>query len=70
MKLAGHEKTGPRADSSIRRFIYDSLNVYDQEDLDHLFAEGAYTAGTGWNGVLANHAGEYLGVPASGWPAR
>jgi hypothetical protein len=32
-------------DSSIRRFIYDSLNVYDQEDLDHLFGEGAHTAG-------------------------
>jgi hypothetical protein len=32
-------------DSSIRRFIYDSLNVYDQQDLDHLFAEGAHTAG-------------------------
>jgi predicted ester cyclase len=23
-------------------------------------------AGTGWNGVLANHTGQYLGVPASG----
>lgn len=100
----------------IRRFIFDSLNVYDQEnlasmgvasfftpgiqwfgpggigycdglnefenlhqrhwlhafpdravqDLDCLFAEGAYTGAAGWNGVLATHAGEYLDCPATG----
>jgi len=100
----------------IRRFIFESLNVYDQENLqsmgvadyfppdiqwygpggigaclglkefedlhqrhwlrafpdravqnlDCLFAEGAYTAGAGWNGVVATHAGPYLDAPASG----
>jgi predicted ester cyclase len=100
----------------IRRFIFESLNVYDQEDLqsmgvadyfpadiqwygpggigaclglqefedlhqrhwlqafpdravqnlDCLFAEGGYTAGAGWNGVLATHAGEYLGAAPTG----
>jgi predicted ester cyclase len=94
----------------IREFIFDGLNVYDQEnlksmgladyfppdikwygpggigacygleefenlhqrhwlhafpdravqDLDCLFAEGAYTGGAGWNGVLATHSGQYL----------
>ncbi len=100
----------------IRRFIFDSLNVFDQknlesmgvadyfppdiqwygpggigacnglaefenlhqkhwlhafpdrtvQDLDCLFAEGAYTGGAGWNGVLATHAGRYLDCPATG----
>ena len=36
------------------------------QDLDALFAEGAYSGGPGWAGVLATHAGEYLGTPASG----
>ncbi len=56
--LAQDERETARTLDRIRRFIYDSLNVYDLEDLDHLFAEGTYTAGTGLNGVLANHAGQ------------
>jgi predicted ester cyclase len=36
------------------------------QDLDCLFAEGAYTAGAGWGGVVATHAGQYLDAPASG----
>lgn len=100
----------------IRRFIFESLNVYDMEDLesmgvadyfhpqvqwfgpggigacdglkefedlhqrhwlhafpdrdvqdlDCLFAEGNYTAASGWAGVHATHKGEYLGCPATG----
>ena len=37
-----------------------------REILDWLFAEGAYTGGAGWNGVLATHAGRYLDCPATG----
>ena len=36
------------------------------QDLDCLFAEGAYTGGAGWNGVLVTHAGRYLDCPATG----
>jgi predicted ester cyclase len=36
------------------------------QDLDCLFAEGAYTGGAGWNGVLATHTGRYLDCPATG----
>ncbi len=36
------------------------------QDLDNLIAEGAYTGGAGFNGVLATHKGQYLGCPASG----
>ena len=38
------------------------------QDLDALIAEGAYSGGPGWNGVLATHSGEYLGHPATGKP--
>lgn len=36
------------------------------QDLDALFAEGPYSAASGWNGVVATHRGDYLGVPATG----
>lgn len=36
------------------------------QDLDALFAEGAYCCGTGWGGVHATHEGPYLDCPASG----
>ncbi|MEL7186553.1 MAG: ester cyclase [Pseudomonadota bacterium] len=36
------------------------------QDLDALIAEGPYSGGPGWNGVLATHKGEYLGHPATG----
>ncbi|MEL7538513.1 MAG: ester cyclase [Pseudomonadota bacterium] len=36
------------------------------QDLDALIAEGAYSGGPGWNGVLATHKGDYLGHPATG----
>ncbi len=36
------------------------------QNLDALFAEGAYSGAPGWNGVLATHKGEYLGHPATG----
>ena len=36
------------------------------QDLDALFAEGPYSAGPGWKGVVATHTGEYLDVPATG----
>jgi hypothetical protein len=36
------------------------------QDLDCLFAEGAYTGAAGWNGVLATHTGRYLDCPAKG----
>lgn len=36
------------------------------QDLDALIAEGPYSGGPGWNGVLATQKGEYLGHPASG----
>ena len=36
------------------------------QDLDGLIAEGAYSAGPGWDGVLATHKGEYLGYQATG----
>lgn len=36
------------------------------QDLDALFAEGAYTAAPGWAGVIATHTGPYLDAPATG----
>ena len=36
------------------------------QDLDALFAEGAYSAGSGWAGVKATHTGPYLNSPATG----
>jgi predicted ester cyclase len=36
------------------------------QNLDALIAEGAYSGGPGWAGVLATHTGEYLDVPATG----
>ncbi len=100
----------------IRRFIFDGLNSYDQDDLtsmgmadyfhpevkwygpggigaclsfkefedlhqqpwliaypdrsvqnlDALFAEGAYSGAPGWAGVKATHTGPYLDCPATG----
>ncbi|MDJ0700978.1 MAG: ester cyclase [Woeseiaceae bacterium] len=36
------------------------------QDLDALIAEGAYSGGPGWDGVIATQKGEYLQHPASG----
>ena len=36
------------------------------QNLDALFAEGSYSAAPGWKGVMATHAGEYLGCPPTG----
>lgn len=36
------------------------------QDLDGLIAEGNYSGGTGWAGVIATHKGEYKGAPATG----
>ena len=36
------------------------------QDLDSLFAEGLYTAGSGWANTRALHTGEYKGVAATG----
>ena len=36
------------------------------QDLDALFAEGAYSGGSGWAGVKATHTGPYLDSPATG----
>lgn len=36
------------------------------QDLDALFAEGAYSGAPGWAGVRATHTGPYLDVPATG----
>ena len=36
------------------------------QDLDALFAEGAYSGGPGWAGVRATHAGPYREVAATG----
>jgi predicted ester cyclase len=36
------------------------------QDLDALFAEGNYSGGPGWAGVLATHKGRYLDCPATG----
>ena len=36
------------------------------QDLDALIAEGMYSGGPGWDGVLATHKGEYLEHPATG----
>ena len=36
------------------------------QDLDALFAEGAYSAAPGWAGVQATHTGPYLDTPATG----
>ena len=38
------------------------------QDLDALFAEGAYCGGPGWAGVKAIHSGVYLDVEATGNP--
>ena len=40
------------------------------QDLDALIAEGVYSGGPGWAGVVATHLGEYLGVPATGRTLR
>ncbi len=36
------------------------------QDLDALIAEGSYSGGPGWAGVLATHTGDYLDCPATG----
>jgi predicted ester cyclase len=36
------------------------------QDLTALIAEGCYSGGPGWAGVLATHSGEYLDCPATG----
>jgi predicted ester cyclase len=36
------------------------------QDLDALFAEGAFSGAPGWAGVKATHTGTYLEVPATG----
>ena len=36
------------------------------QDLDALFAEGAYSGASGWAGVKATHTGPYLDSPATG----
>lgn len=36
------------------------------QDLDALFAEGAYSGAPGWAGVKATHTGPYLGIEATG----
>ncbi|MEM6319480.1 MAG: nuclear transport factor 2 family protein [Bacteroidota bacterium] len=36
------------------------------QDLDALIAEGNYSGGPGWAGVIAAHTGPYLNVPATG----
>lgn len=36
------------------------------QDLDALVAEGPFSGGPGWDGVLATHKGEYLGHAATG----
>ena len=36
------------------------------QDLDALIAEGSYSGGPGWAGVLATHTGQYLDCPATG----
>lgn len=36
------------------------------QDLDALIAEGLFSGGPGWDGVLATHKGEYLGYEATG----
>lgn len=33
------------------------------QNLDALFADGSYSAASGWKGVIATHTGEYLGCP-------
>lgn len=40
------------------------------QDLDALIAEGAYSGGPGWAGVVATHTGPYLDQPASGRRVR
>lgn len=36
------------------------------QDLTALFAEGSYSGGPGWAGVVATHTGPYLDAPATG----
>lgn len=36
------------------------------QDLDALIAEGVYSGGPGWSGVIATHSGQYLDCPATG----
>lgn len=117
---AQDEQQTRREFERIHRFIYDSLNSFDQEnlssmgvadyfaagvqwygpggigschslkefeefhqrpwltafpdrrnqDLDSLFAEGAYTAGSGWTGTRAIHSGPFKGVEGTGRPVR
>ncbi len=38
------------------------------QDLDALIAEGSYSGGPGWAGVLATHTGQYLDCQATGRP--
>jgi len=39
-------------------------------NLDALFAEGAYSAASGWSGVKGTHTGRYLNCPATGNPVE
>ncbi len=40
------------------------------QDLDALIAEGPYSGGPGWAGVLATHTGRYKDCPATGEPVE
>jgi predicted ester cyclase len=40
------------------------------QDLDALIAEGSYSGGPGWAGVLATHTGDYLDAPATNKPVE
>lgn len=117
---AQDEEETERQLHQIHRFVYDSLNSYDQDDvssmgvadffhpdvhwygpggigscyglkefedfhqkpwlaafpnrqnqdLDSLYAEGRYTAGSGWTGTKAIHSGEYKNVGGTGNPVK
>ncbi len=40
------------------------------QNLDALYAEGKYTAGSGWTGTRAIHSGSFKGVQGSGTPVK
>ncbi|MEM1188402.1 MAG: ester cyclase [Pseudomonadota bacterium] len=40
------------------------------QNLDALIAEGAFSGGPGWAGVIATHTGQYLDCPATGKTVR
>jgi hypothetical protein len=70
LAILKHRHPRPRLTDADRLFWVVLSQIWvgwrEVQDLDCLFAEGAYTGGSGWAGVHATHSGRFLDCPATG----